>query len=129
MSRDSTRRTFLAGATMAATGLGASDVARSDLEPTAATEHEHAHRHSSTDSPRDRPVPVGPLGPATERVMLVPGLRPQGMLPVLVTVPDLPEKLPWKLVDGAKEFHLYCRHTRREFLPDQYFDVWGFNGS
>jgi FtsP/CotA-like multicopper oxidase with cupredoxin domain len=42
-------------------------------------------------------------------------------------VPDLSEKVPWKLVDGAKEFHLHCRHTRREVLPDLYIDVWGFN--
>ena len=61
--------------------------------------------------------------------MLVPGLRPAGEPPPRVIVPDLPEKLAWKMVDGAKEFHLYCRHTRREFLPDLYIDVWGFNDS
>ena len=61
--------------------------------------------------------------------MLVPGLRPAGEPPPRVIVPDLPEKLAWKMVDGVKEFHLYCRHTRREFLPDLYIDVWGFNDS
>jgi hypothetical protein len=61
--------------------------------------------------------------------MLVPGLRAAGLAPVHVIVPDLPEKLAWKMVNGAKEFHLYCRHTRREVLPDLYLDVWGFNDS
>ncbi|MBA4190955.1 MAG: copper oxidase [Planctomycetaceae bacterium] len=30
------------------------------------------------------------------------------------------------MVNGAKEFHLYARHMKREFLPDQWFDVWGY---
>ena len=43
-------------------------------------------------------------------------------------MPDL-EKLPWKMVNGAKEFHLTAEHVRREVLPDQWFDFWGYNGS
>jgi manganese oxidase len=42
--------------------------------------------------------------------------------------PDLP-KLPWKLVNGVKEFHLVAKHTRREFLPGEWIDVWGYNDS
>jgi manganese oxidase len=61
--------------------------------------------------------------------MLVPGLRAAGLPPVPVIVPDLSEKLAWKMVDAAKEFHLYCRHTRREVSPELYVDVWGFNDS
>ena len=30
---------------------------------------------------------------------------------------------------GVKEFHLHAQHTRREFLPGQVFDVWGYNDS
>ena len=45
-----------------------------------------------------------------------------------VETPDLP-KLAWKMVDGVKEFHLVARHTRREFLPDAWIDVWGYNDS
>jgi FtsP/CotA-like multicopper oxidase with cupredoxin domain len=42
--------------------------------------------------------------------------------------PDL-AKLPPRLVAGVKEFHLHARHSRREFLPGQWIDVWGYNGS
>jgi hypothetical protein len=33
------------------------------------------------------------------------------------------------MVDGIKEFHLHPCHTRREFLPGAWIDVWGYNGS
>ena len=42
--------------------------------------------------------------------------------------PDLP-KLPWKLVDGAKQFHLNAEVVRTEFLPGRPVDAWGFNGN
>jgi FtsP/CotA-like multicopper oxidase with cupredoxin domain len=48
--------------------------------------------------------------------------------PVLVETPDVP-KLPWKWVDGVKEFQLIAEPVRREFLPGKMVDVWGFNGS
>jgi hypothetical protein len=78
--------------------------------------------------PRDRPGPGGPVGSPTDRGKLVPGYRKTGEDPVPVITPDLPEKLAWTMVDGVKEFHLHCRHTKREFLPDLFIDVWGFNG-
>jgi manganese oxidase len=31
------------------------------------------------------------------------------------------------LIDGVKEFHLHAMHTRREFLPGAWMDVWGYN--
>ena len=43
-------------------------------------------------------------------------------------MPDLP-KLPWKMVNGAKEFHIVSEVVHREFLPGQFFYVWGFNGT
>src|SRR2546426_5489121 len=45
-----------------------------------------------------------------------------------VGTPDLP-KLPWKMVDGAKEFHLVAEHVRTEFVPGRVVDAWGYNGS
>ena len=33
------------------------------------------------------------------------------------------------MVDGAKEFHLVCEVVQREFLPGEFFCVWGFNGT
>jgi manganese oxidase len=45
-----------------------------------------------------------------------------------VETPDVP-KLPWKMVDGVKEFRLIAEPLRREFVPGKVVDVWGYNGS
>ena len=45
-----------------------------------------------------------------------------------VEMPDLP-KLPYKLVDGVKEFHLIAEVVRTEFMPGRVVDAWGYNGS
>ena len=42
--------------------------------------------------------------------------------------PDL-DKLPWKMKDGAKEFHLVAQSVQREFLPGYWMNVYGYNGS
>ncbi len=45
-----------------------------------------------------------------------------------VETPDLP-KLPYKMVDGVKEFHLIAEVVRSQFVPDRVVDAWGYNGS
>jgi manganese oxidase len=45
-----------------------------------------------------------------------------------VETPDVP-KLPWKMVDGVKEFHLIAEPVRAEFVPGKMVDVWGYNAS
>lgn len=52
--------------------------------------------------------------------------RPALNLPV--HTPDLP-KLPHKMVDGWKEFHLIAEPVRTELVPGRVMDAWGFNGS
>ena len=37
-------------------------------------------------------------------------------------------KLPWKLVDGVKVFHLVAEPVKREFAPGLVVDCWGYNG-
>src|SRR5262245_6095544 len=69
-----------------------------------------------------------PVGAPDDRGKLTLGRRRTGEPVVPVETPDLP-KLPWKMVDGVKEFHLHAQHMKREFLPGQSFDVWGYNGS
>lgn len=59
---------------------------------------------------------------------LMPGFRPASAGPAPFVAPDL-EKLPWKMVDGAKEFHLVSMPVEREFLPGYKMNVFGFNGS
>jgi FtsP/CotA-like multicopper oxidase with cupredoxin domain len=55
------------------------------------------------------------------------GLKAQ-RTPVLVETPDVP-KLPWKMVDGVKEFRLVAEPVHKELMPGRPIDVWGFNGS
>ncbi len=106
MDSETTRRHFLVGGSLvASTGLLASDLS---------AEEQHAH--------------TTPVGDANDRGKRVAGRRAAGAPPVLIQSPDLP-KLSWKMKDGVKEFHLTAEHLKREFLPEQWFDVWGFNGS
>src|SRR5262245_26956469 len=42
--------------------------------------------------------------------------------------PDLP-KLPWRMVNGVKEFHLIAEVVRTELVRGRAMDGWGFNGS
>jgi len=125
MESETTRRDFLHGSTFAAEGLLAAGAARSAVGEGPPHEHGAHHEH---ETPGGGPDPSGPVGSPTDRGKLVPGIRAAGQPPVAVITPDLPEKLAWTMVNGVKEFHLHCRHTRREFLPDLFIDVWGFNG-
>src|SRR4051812_26653290 len=45
-----------------------------------------------------------------------------------IETPDLP-KLPWRMVDGAKEFHLTAEVVRTEFTSGRVVDGWGYKGS
>lgn len=58
---------------------------------------------------------------------MMPGFRPASAGPAPFHAPDL-EKLPHKMVDGVKEFHLVPQAVQREFLPGYYMNVYGFNG-
>ncbi|MBI1353658.1 MAG: multicopper oxidase domain-containing protein [Acidobacteria bacterium] len=48
--------------------------------------------------------------------------------PVPVEVPGVP-KLPFEVVDGAKEFHLVAEPVRVELVKGRVMDLWGYNGS
>ena len=45
-----------------------------------------------------------------------------------VEMPDLP-KLPFKMVDGFKEFHLIAEVVETQLMPGRPMTAWGFNGS
>jgi manganese oxidase len=129
MESETNRRTFLRGSTLAAAGLLPPEASAIAQQPHAQHEHERPGHGPDTGYPRDRPGAGGPVGSPTDRGMLVPGLIKVGQPPAPITVPDLPEKLPWNLVNGVKEFHLHCMPVKREFLPGLFMDVWGFNGT
>ena len=118
MSADSDRRYFLLGGTALAGGLLAGAAGAQDKSP--AKDDPHAGHGGGGKN-------YGPADPG-DRGKLTPGRRKSGEPPVPVEHPDVP-KLPWKMVNGAKEFHLHAQHMKRELLPDQWFDVWGYNGS
>jgi manganese oxidase len=54
--------------------------------------------------------PAAPAGPYTQVVV------PNG------------STLPWKMVDGAKQFHLVAEPVKREFAPGMIVNCWGYNG-
>jgi manganese oxidase len=45
-----------------------------------------------------------------------------------VITPNNP-KLPWKIVDGTKVFHLVAEEVEHEFTPGLKVKCWGYNGS
>ena len=100
MGAESDRRNFLLGGSALAGGLLAGSAGAQDKPP---AKDDHAGH---------------------DRGKLVAGRRQPGDPPVPVECPDVP-KLKWEMKDGAKEFHLHAQHLKREFLPDQWFDVWG----
>ena len=127
MSHESTRRSFLHGGALATAGLLAGTATHVTLGQEPPKEHKH-DPNGEQDFPRDRPAASGPVGSPSDRGKLVPGRRGADEKPVPITTPDL-TKLFWEQKGEFKEFHLHCRYTRREFLPDKWFDVWGFNDS
>ena len=128
MEPDSSRRDFLRSGTVAAglLAVGGSQHAFGQDKPNQHQEHQHGAKPQEYS--RTQPNPSGPVGSAADRGRLVSGLRSANEPPVPVETPDL-TKLYWEMKNGVKEFHLHCRHTKREFLPDMLFDVWGFNDS
>jgi hypothetical protein len=99
---------------------------KSDGQKTEAPEHKH--HAASGDFPRDKPGPAGPVGSDTDRGKLVAGFRDLKLPPLPVVTPDIPD-LPYKLVDGFKEFHLHAEVVKRELLPDQQMNHFGYNGT
>jgi FtsP/CotA-like multicopper oxidase with cupredoxin domain len=129
MKSEATRRDFLLGGTAAAAGLVAAGVAPDALAEQPADKQEHKHDHDHGDYPRDHPGAGGAVDSPSYLGKLTPALtRKAGEPPVPVETPDLPKLAP-KMVDGVKEFHLVANHTRREFLPGEWMDVWGYNDS
>ena len=47
---------------------------------------------------------------------------------VSVQTPDV-SQLPWRMVDGAKEFHLIAEPVKQELIPGKIVNLWGYNGS
>ncbi|MCI0464161.1 MAG: multicopper oxidase domain-containing protein [Gemmataceae bacterium] len=122
------RRFFVGGALVMVGLLAGSLLSSGKSQPAQGQEKPEKHKHDADKSPHDHGAAVT-VGSAKDRGKLMPGFRKAGLAPVPVEMPDGPPKLPWKMVNGAKEFHLTAEHLKREFLPDVWIDVWGYNGS
>ncbi|GIW97081.1 MAG: hypothetical protein KatS3mg111_0414 [Pirellulaceae bacterium] len=145
------RRRFLAASTtVAATGsslLAAQQVVSQDAQNEAAKDgRQGSHQEtSSSDKPpaeRREPAirdeydgfhryrPSRGNDPDSDFYLgkLVPGFRSASEGPAPFIAPDLP-KLPWKMVRGAKEFHLVPMPVKQEFLPGVKMNLYGYNGS
>jgi FtsP/CotA-like multicopper oxidase with cupredoxin domain len=131
MEPENTRRDFLAGTTAVAGLLAATAVEAGGAAPPVSPEKDehHPEHHDHQAYPLTHPGPGGPVGSPTDRGKLVPGRRRSGLPPVLVETPDLPANLPWKMVKGAKEFHLTAQPVKRELLPGNFMNHWGYNGT
>jgi hypothetical protein len=79
--------------------------------------------HSKMKMPMDNSIPAD-----KNTVRSVPSHA------VPVVTPDVPH-LPWKMINGAKEFHLTAEIVKREVLPAsnmgpaKVLTLWGYNGS
>jgi len=67
---------------------------------------------------------LGALGGMMAGAKSLPAQR----TPVPVLTPEVP-KLPFKVVDGVKEFRLIAEPVHKDLMPGRPVDVWGFNGS
>lgn len=136
MSDHATRRDFLRGA--AAAGLFAAGTSA------AAQDHEQRHNPLGGNRPEDHKHHL-PGTPHEEDFGGFSRYRPSRgrdpdsdfylgkLVPARGTgdgafySPDL-AKLPYKVVDGWKEFRLNPQHVRRELLPGRQMDFYGYNG-
>lgn len=143
MTHPDDRRSFLikgasaAGIFVAGTALGRAQEKLADQPSDGPTgkppqgEHEqHQPPAAASDAgeyPRTHVGLGGPVGSSTDRGKLVPGYRDVTLPPVPIHAPDL-KNLPWKEVNGAKEFLLIPEPVRREILPGLWMDTYGYNG-
>jgi len=120
MKRNTSRRDFIRNTTLAAGALTTSAAATG-----LPADREQPHENHQ-DYPRNEPGRGGPVGSATDRGKLVPGLRKPDLAPVPVVTPDNWLMKP-TMKDGVKEYYLHATATRREFLPGVWMNVWGYN--
>src|SRR5262249_47539747 len=100
MRRNTTRREFIRNTTLTAGAVTASAATGLPAQP------EHSHGEHG-EYPRDHAGRGGPVGSATDRGKLVPGLRRPGLAPVSVVTPDNWIMKP-TVKDGVKEYYLHA---------------------
>ena len=102
------RRDFLRRAFTATALLGAGHIASAQSAE---------HKHQGQEATGEGRTEAAPLSGRSDGTAFLP-----------VETPDIP-KLPWRIENGVKVFHLVAEVVKREFLPGKVCDVWGYNGS
>lgn len=64
-------------------------------------------------------------GEHADQTPMPPGVAGKDYTPVIVPNGT---KLPWKIVDGAKVFHMVAQEVDHEFAPGLRAKCWGYNG-
>jgi FtsP/CotA-like multicopper oxidase with cupredoxin domain len=67
-------------------------------------------------------------GAVSKKAKAAPRERPAANLPYTPVVTPNGATLPWKMVNGVKEFHLVAEPVKREFAPGMVINCWGYNG-
>ena len=111
------RRSFVARLASSAAGVWAGTKAVAQQSRPAPATPGMQHNMPGMTMPQTGGVQASTKGVATSPTRNLP-----------VEMPDLP-KLPYKMVDGFKEFHLIAEVVHTEFAPGRSVDAWGFNGS
>lgn len=120
----SQRRDFFKGLLTAGTAFLAGGRA-------AVAQHQHGADHTGHQTPASTSGQKSGVEQGTARGKTIP---PSSKAPARqafnlpLETPDLP-KLPHKMVDGWKEFHLTAEVVETEFVPGRKVHAWGFNGS
>ncbi len=116
------RRTFFArlASVSAALWAGRQAAAQQSKDPHA------GHNMAATPPPAKAPAVKAVQGitiPASD-----PHAAHRASTNLPVEMPDLP-KLPFKMVDGFKEFHLIAEVVETQLMPGRPMTAWGYNGS
>jgi manganese oxidase len=110
------RRDILVGATAVTIGSAA-------CAQTPAADHSAHEGHAAS------PAESGP-NPATRAASPATATTLGKSLPARAPVTTLNGRsLPWRMVDGVKEFHLIAEEIEHEFAPGTKIKAWGYNGT
>lgn len=97
-----------------------------------AQQHQHGQTHTSNPMQGNASGQAAGMEQGIARGKTLPpaGLAAQSKpaFNIPVETPDLP-KLPFKMVDGWKEFHLIAEVVETELVPGRKMHAWGFNGT
>ncbi len=113
----SRREALLTGAALGGAALVARRAAAQEPPP----QHQHQHAPPAASTP---PAAAPPAAAPPPPRPTPPGWHDEGS----VVTPN-GRRLPWKLVNGVKVFHLVAEPITHEIVPGLVVEAWGYSGS